>query len=129
MKKIFIYIILVVSLLLLACSQKEVQLENGYYESGTIEKGNFAFIQLKENNEFVFMRAIAIDYLPTGHYRVEKNKLTLVDEGGLSYSFTISKDKKKLTYEKVNIENDFLEGFEFVYVGDENSLDINLDNK
>lgn len=85
-------LVLILTILLALCSgkgeQSDPQLRIGNYQT----EDGYSVVQLKENQEFMFDRYIALNYVPSGQYRVEGNRLILEAADGEVYTFLIEDD-------------------------------------
>lgn len=114
MKKILstLIVFVICIIVLCGCSEKnEVKLGKYTTEGDVIEQ---AWVNLKENNEFEFVRNLATSYLPRGNYKVEGDKLTLHVSDEEEYIFRIEDDK--LIFEEGKAAENFVKaGDEFFY--------------
>ncbi len=112
-KKLLMMIIIVTLIFTCSCSinKNSNQLKIGKYVK--LENG-FAWVVLKENNEFEFNRSIATSYNPRGSYSIQNDELILKVNDTEAYKFKI--DGKKLVFESgTYVENLLEKGMVFVY--------------
>jgi hypothetical protein len=99
---LFLIIFAVVS----GCSpdEKNAEPKLGTYVLQGAEPEDSAWVLLKENHQFEFSRHIALSYLPTGTYSVEKKTLILKANENELYYFTIDGDELILQGNKLTEE-------------------------
>lgn len=117
-------IIVVVLAIITLNLYRKTQLQAGIYEYGQIEDGNYSYVEVSNNSDFVFMRGLALNYLPMGEYVVDGNKLILQDTALGTCSFNIAKDK--IIYEKSNFVPDLEKGSEFKFKGIRSEVAANI---
>ena len=97
MKKRVIFIVLIFISMLVAsgCSNqnKSEELKIGKYVMQDTEVEDWAWVLLKEDNQFEFNRDLATSYRPMGTYSIEDNILILDANVNGEYRFTIDGDK------------------------------------
>ncbi|MTI47912.1 hypothetical protein [Sporosalibacterium faouarense] len=89
---VVLIIIVLISILITAylSQNKDDEIELGKYIMQDSEKpAPWAWVVLKENNEFEFMRSLATSYIPRGTYSINDNILTLYANEDETYIFTI----------------------------------------
>ena len=116
---VLLIILAIVVVLTTGCSKEDItpELKIGKYVKEDTEPGEWSWVILKENKEFVFSRGAALSYLPIGTYSIEGETLTLFVNEKESYIFTIDGDK--LVFESGNLAERFVKKGEVFKLSDE----------
>ena len=89
-KRLLLMIIVITIIFICGCSNeglklgKYVKFKNGF---------EYAWVELKENNEFEFNRSIATSYWPRGSYSIQDGELILKVRDEEEYKFKIDGEK------------------------------------
>lgn len=89
-RKLLLFLSLALCIGLLVGCSKNTKLHEGVYEFEA-EDGKISKVIIQKDGKYLFDRATAINYQPSGDYKQDGEKLILID-GETEYNFTIKED-------------------------------------